>query len=129
MADAAEHRTNATTDAARRPGNDRSGGHGVVARRRQGGSASSDRRPARQQVLNRHATSRDDDSLEVKRERRPVSTASRSPRAVSKRRGFSRQVWRRLVHVINWEWVGGGHVPCAERSQERAVLTAGKGER
>eukprot|EP00966_Prymnesium_polylepis_P120094 2775343-Prymnesium_polylepis.1 len=20
--------------------------------------------------------------------------------------------------VINWEWVGGGHVPCAERSQE-----------
>eukprot|EP00966_Prymnesium_polylepis_P119113 2753001-Prymnesium_polylepis.1 len=33
------------------------------------------------------------------------------------------------VLYINWEWVGGGHVPCAGRSQQRAVFTAGKGER
>ena len=26
-------------------------------------------------------------------------------------------------------WEGGGHVRCGERSQERAVFTAGKGER
>ena len=54
--------------------------------------------------------------------------AAREREDGERRRGSHRGL-RYPTSRINWEWVGGGHVPCAGRSQQRAVFTAGKGER